>query len=187
MARDCRQPRQEDKSKRPCFICGKIGHLAWDCRDKPNPLKMLENGEGRQPVFLGCVEAVDADGFRRVGRPQPQGAHVLDFISRAAAPVVAKKHDSNRFRALTVADLITNAAHTELFQGEEEKSNEDINDLEKVLCCGMCESQFVDEHVVGTVDMQDSQSRRQRACVDTTEVSADSCKHRVCCFEKMQF
>ena len=69
MARDCRQPRQEDKSKRPCLACRKVGHLVRDCPDKPKALKMLENGEFRQPVFLGCVEAVDADGFRRVGRP----------------------------------------------------------------------------------------------------------------------
>jgi hypothetical protein len=70
---------------------------------------MIADADHRQPVFLGCIEAVDADGFRRVGRPLPRGANVLDFISRAAAPVVAKKPDSNRFRALTVADLSTNA------------------------------------------------------------------------------
>ena len=96
MARDCRQPRQEDKAKRPCFVCGKIGHLARDCREKP--LKMIETGESRQLVFLGCVEAVDADGFCRVGRPQPRCAHILDFISRAAAPVIGKTPDSNRFQ-----------------------------------------------------------------------------------------
>ena len=116
MARDWRQPRQEDKSKRPCFVCGKIGHLARDCRDKPNPLKMLENGEGRQPVFLGCVEAVDAKGFRTVGRPVPKGAQVLDFIARAAAPTTKLTHATagkNRFRPLQVSDLCTNATHTQ--------------------------------------------------------------------------
>ena len=80
---------------------------------------MFENGESRQPVFLGCVEAVDGDGFRRVGRPQPQGAHVLDFISRAASPTAARKSDGNRSRPLQVSDLTTNAPHTEPFQEEE--------------------------------------------------------------------
>ena len=56
--------------------------------------------------------------------------------------------------------------------------------FEEYLCCEMCESQFVDEHVVGAVDLQDSQSRRQKACLHKTEVSADSCKSGVCCFEK---
>ena len=37
----------------------------------------------------------------------------MDFIASAAAPAVAKKPDSNRFQALTVADLITNATHTQ--------------------------------------------------------------------------
>lgn len=111
MARDCRQPRQEDKSKRPCFVCGKTGHLARDCREKPG-LKMIADADYRQPVFLGCVEAVDADGFHRVGRPLLRGASVLDFIAHAAAPTRAKKSDKNRLRALQVSDLTVTNAHT---------------------------------------------------------------------------
>ena len=86
---------------------------------------MFENGESRQPVFLGRVEAVDADGFRRVRRPQPQIATVLDFISRDGAPVAAKKSDGNRFRPLQVSDFATNAQHTEPFQ-EEELTDDDF-------------------------------------------------------------
>ena len=40
------------------------------------------------------------------------------------------------------------------------------------MCCETCESQFVDEHVVGTADLQDSQSRRQKACFHKKEVPA---------------
>ena len=69
--------------------------------------------------------------FAESGAPQPRGAHVLDFISRAAAPVVAKKSDGNRFRPLQVSDFATNAQHTEPFQ--EEKSADD-EDFEKVVC-----------------------------------------------------
>ena len=87
---------------------------------------MLTDGDHRQPVSLGCVEAVDGDGFRRVGRPRRQGASVLDFIARAAAPATAKKPDANRFRVLTMADLITNATH------KEEKSADCV-------VCGVCE------------------------------------------------
>ena len=58
---------------------------------------MLTEGDHRQPVFLGCVEAVDADVFFRVGFPRPQGASVLDFIARAAASAVVKKLDHNLF------------------------------------------------------------------------------------------
>ena len=116
MARDCRQPRQEDKSKRPCFVCGKVGHLARDCREKPG-LKMIADADHRQPVFLGCVEAVDADGFRKVGRPMPRGATVLDFIARSAAPAATKKTDGNRFRLLQDSDLTATNAHTHTFGG----------------------------------------------------------------------
>ena len=79
-------------------------------------MKMIADAEHRQPVFLGCVEAVDADGFRRVGRPRPQGATVLDFIARSAAPVAAKQVDGNRFRPLQASDLIANT-HTHTFGG----------------------------------------------------------------------
>ena len=119
MARDCRVPRQEDKSKRPCFVCCKTGHLARDCREKTG-LKMIADADHRQPVFLGCVEAVDADGYRRVGRPRPQGATVLDFIARSAVPVAAKNVDGNRFSPLQASDLITN---THTFGGGGEVEN----------------------------------------------------------------
>ena len=75
-------------------------------------LKMIADADHRQPIFLGCVEAVDADGFRRVGRPVPRDATVLDFIARAAAPTQAKKQDGNRFRAFQVSDLTATNAHT---------------------------------------------------------------------------
>ena len=90
---------------------------------------MFENGESRHLVFLGCVEAVDADGFRRVVCPRPQGASVLDFIACAAASAAVKKPDANRFLALTAADLSTNATH------EEEESADCV-------VCGVCESQY---------------------------------------------
>ena len=64
------------------------------------------------PCSSVCVEAVDVECFRRVGRPQTRGAHILDFISLAAAFVVATKSDSNRFRPLQVSDFATNA-HTQ--------------------------------------------------------------------------
>ena len=74
-------------------------------------MKIIADADHRQPVFLGCVDAVDAEGYRRVGRPRPQGATVLDFIARSTAPVAAKKVDGNRFRPLQASDFDTNA-HT---------------------------------------------------------------------------
>ena len=113
---------------------------------------MLENGDQRQPVSLACMEAVDADGFLRVGCPQPEGASVLDSIARAAAPAVVKKPDNNRFRALTVADLITNATYTETF-----KEEESVDDCKPVFVLfarrwptrRICSATSQDEHVVG--------------------------------------
>ena len=90
---------------------------------------MLGNGDSRQPVSLGCVEAVDADVFRRVGRPRPQGASVLDFIARAAAPVMAKKTDSSRFGPLQVSDFATNATHIH--------KEEELESAGFVVACGV--------------------------------------------------
>ena len=59
--------------------------------------------------------------------------------------------------------------------------------MKRFLCCGMCESQLVDEQFVGTVDLQSGQSRRQRACLHKEEVPADSCKIGVCCFDHRVF
>ena len=66
--------------------------------------------------------------FAESGAPEPRGAHIMDFIFRAAAPVAAKKSDGNRFRPLQVSDLTTNATHK-----EEESAD--------CVVCGVCESQ----------------------------------------------
>ena len=98
----------------------------------------------RQPVFPGCVEAVDADGFRTVGRPVPRGAHILDFIARAAAPTTKSSHAAagkNRFRPLQVSDLCTNATHTTT--QEEESADLSVD-------CGVCE----EDEEVGTAVLQ---------------------------------
>ena len=59
----------------------------------------------------------------------------MDFIARAAGPAAAPKAGGKRFRALTVADLITNATHTHTH-----KESADY------LMCGVC---FEGEHVEG--------------------------------------
>ena len=90
---------------------------------------MITDGDHRQPVFLGCVEAADSDGFLRVGRPRPQVASVLDFIARAAAPATTKKADGNRCRSLQVSDLITNATHTHKVTLRQEESADCVKDV----------------------------------------------------------
>ena len=86
MAAECRQPRAE-MGKRPCFNCGRPGHLARACPDaKKAAIKAITNGDIYKAAFRGCVQVVDSDGFTKVpGRPTPQSAHVLDFVTRAAA------------------------------------------------------------------------------------------------------
>ena len=84
MAADCRQPRA-DMGKRPCFNCGKTGHLARACPEKKAAIKATTNGDAPKAAFFGCVQIVDADGFTKVpSRPRPQSAHVLGFVATAA-------------------------------------------------------------------------------------------------------
>ena len=101
MVADCRQPRAE-MGKKPCFNCGKTGHLARACPEKKAAIKAITNGDIPKAAFLGCVQIVDADGFTKVpGRPRPQFAHVIDFVAEAAA----NTRSTNRFRPLTLDDL----------------------------------------------------------------------------------
>ena len=51
----------------------------------------------------------------------------------------------------------------------------------------MCKFQFVDKHVVGTEDVQSSQSTRQKTCLCKEKVPADSCVFCVCCFDNCVF
>ena len=93
-ASECRQAKVE-KGDRPCFTCGKSGHEARNCPNKPAaraPLKALEDVPRR--VATLCV--TDADGFKTVP-PRRSGQRLGDFISSMPEP----RRNSNRFRPLS--------------------------------------------------------------------------------------
>ena len=83
----------------------------------------------------------------------------MDFISRAAAPVTAKKPDGNRLKPLQVSDFATNSQHTKAFQ--EEESADD--DFEHVLC-GMCEVANMSGTAEFSIDSQSKQLDTHLAC-----------------------
>jgi len=60
-SRDCPKPRIEDKSKRPCWKCGKLGHLGKDCRGGGQAAKLVDNAD-ELPDFFGSVDFEDCRG-----------------------------------------------------------------------------------------------------------------------------
>ena len=102
MAKDCRQPRV-DKDKRKCFLCDMPGHVARDCKERRAPIKAVQQSVGASPPFFGCVQIADADGFVAVRRGvRQQEPNFGDFIRTT----VRKTSSGNRFRELTVGDLL---------------------------------------------------------------------------------
>ena len=106
MAAECRKPKA-DRKDQPCFTCGKTGHQSRMCPMKGQvPIKTVEDAKNaRDPVFCGCVSLADEHGFKTVlkgPRPQQQGAVVADFLR---TPTSTRAANSNRYRALTVADI----------------------------------------------------------------------------------
>ena len=74
----------------------------------PDQSKVLTTDKADSSVFLGCVEAVDKDGFRLVPlKPRQQGQILGDFIkpTTTKTTTTTTTRTNNRYRALTVADL----------------------------------------------------------------------------------
>ena len=96
-ASECRQAKVE-KGDRPCFTCGKTGHEARMCPNKPAaraPLKALEDVPRR--VATLCI--IDADGFKTVP-PRRFGQRLGDFIPSTSKP----RCNGNRFRPFSLED-----------------------------------------------------------------------------------
>jgi len=88
----CRAAKR-DKSDRPCWICGKPGHVAAQCSEKQKGgTNLLQDGD----EDLDCLVFADADGWREAkGKPRPQGVTLADFIPTPT---------TNRWRALEPSD-----------------------------------------------------------------------------------
>ena len=80
-----------DRDQRPCWTCGKVGHLGANCPTKKPPLKsVVEQNQG--PRFAWNVndpnDIVDVHGFKTVtkgGRPRPHvvtmGMHITNSFA----------------------------------------------------------------------------------------------------------
>ena len=85
-----------DKGDRPCFTCGKSGHKARMCPNKPAaraPLKALED----VPRRVAALGITDADGFKTLP-PRRSGQRLGDFIASTHKP----RCNGNRFRPLSL-------------------------------------------------------------------------------------
>ena len=88
----CGQPRVPP-DQRPCWRCGKKGHVSAKCTEagKPGAIKAIEDGSTIAAVdhrLRAFFMVQDAEGFTQVGgkrsarRPQPQMPVVADFMSK---------------------------------------------------------------------------------------------------------
>jgi hypothetical protein len=101
-------------------LCDKPGHVARDCKERKAPIKTVEQASKRgDPAFLGCVQIVDADGFTSVRRGlRKQEPNFGDFIRAAAIPTrKSSTARTNRFRELTVDDLLAISSDEEACRG----------------------------------------------------------------------
>ena len=96
---------------RPCFICGKKGHTARNCRNKdaqadrrqPQPVKAVDAPAVANRIL--CIDVppplvADHEGFRPARRPVPM--QLGDFF--VAAPKAKEAKQSVRFRPLMESD-----------------------------------------------------------------------------------
>ena len=78
LSRDCTHP-QVDKDKRPCFKCGKPGHVSSQCKED-GAAKLVEEPETH---MFGCVICEPEGSFsevKRRGKPVPSQITLKDFM-----------------------------------------------------------------------------------------------------------
>ena len=105
LARECPLPAQPPE-RRPCFQCGKTGHISPNCRGggaggKPS-VRLVDDTSGELPSFGGGMACVmEADEYTEVkhGGAQRTPATPADFIPKPveiknAFPALASDADS---------------------------------------------------------------------------------------------
>ena len=100
------------KDKRPCWKCGKPGHLGRDCRSGGATKLVDEPANGERE----CFGLFDHEGFTVVkekSRPMPKGATLGSFIDKNTFEILMGKDEvANDFEAAKCegAFAATNAA-----------------------------------------------------------------------------
>ena len=96
----CRAAKRE-KTDRPCWTCGKTGHVSAQCPEKKSGTNLLQDDD----KDLDCFIVSEGDEYQEIkSRPRPQGVRLADFITTPT---------HNRWKALESPDEPhTNATST---------------------------------------------------------------------------
>ena len=70
------------KHKRPCFVCGRPGHLARDCKDRQAQTIEGDGSLDRYNPCLVCDEGWSTPPPRRTVKPQRRPIALADYALR---------------------------------------------------------------------------------------------------------
>ncbi len=88
----CTKP-ELPRERRPCWKCGKPGHIGRDCRSTAAAAKLVDENQSEEVRhYFGVVDFVDEEGYTTVGkkgRPVPSQTTFGDYLQTAKREAMA--------------------------------------------------------------------------------------------------